>query len=145
MSASQAAVLIEKLQEKGVRLTADGTRLRFRGPRTVLDDTCLAQLRERKLEILELLRTADELESASIVETRESLVAVRIRSRSLGRDLWLARDARTARELCQDETASERLPILLYDEIPKLRGKSSRMLNALLDTKQVFPGAQVVQ
>ena len=56
-----AAELIEELQERGVRLTADGDRLRFRGPREVLTEARLSQLRERKPEVLQLLVVSCQL------------------------------------------------------------------------------------
>ena len=59
--------------------------------------------------------------------------------------LRLARDEQTARELHQSAPAGECLPVLLWAEIPRLRGKSPEMLNALLDTKAVFPTAKVLE
>ena len=38
-----------------------------------------------------------------------------------------------------------RFPVLLFKEIPKLRGKSPEMLDALVDAKAVFPTTKVVE
>ena len=136
-----------ELRGKGVELTAEGEQLHLRAPAGTLTDEVKAQLRDHKPEVLALLRDAvDGLAETSIVlETRAVLVAVRVRSRSLRREVWLARDERTARELHQSAPAGESLPVLLFEEIPKLRGNSPEMLNALLDTKALFPTAKILE
>ena len=73
---------------------------------------------------------------------RTDLAAVRIRSRLLGRELWLARDVETARALVAEGSA---LPVLTFADVPALRGKSGPMLGALLEGLAAFPGARVLQ
>ena len=37
------------------------------------------------------------------------------------------------------------LPVLLFEEIPLLKGKSQAMCRAILDTKAVFPDSRILQ
>ena len=146
MSASQAAVLIEELRSLGVSLSPEGEQLRYRGSRGVITPDLLERIRARKGELLEILRaeTPEDLTESEILETRTGLAAVRIKSRLLGCELWLAHDARTAAEL-RDEMAPEKaLPILLFEDVPRLRGKSPAALRALLEVASVFPGSRFV-
>ena len=50
-----AAALLEKLEPRGIRLSADGRQLRCRAPKGTLSQEDLAQLAEHKAEILMLL------------------------------------------------------------------------------------------
>ena len=140
-----AAGIIERLRGRGITLQAKGDRLRFR-PVDAVSPEMLATLRSRKPELLEELRLEDaSIEDGGILETREDLVAVRVQSRLLGRQVWLARDEQTALELHAEMPRALRLPVLLFDELPLLRGKSQTMLNVLLDAKAVFSGSRLLQ
>ena len=78
-----------------------------------------AQLRDCKPAVMRLLEDGEDdlAANVTVLETREDLVAVRIRSRSLGREVWLARDVETARELHAEMPRAHRLPVLLFDEL----------------------------
>ncbi len=54
-----AAQLLRELQSHGVKMEANGDRLRYEGPRWVLDRQVLAQVRAHKAELLALLSEAD--------------------------------------------------------------------------------------
>lgn len=60
-------------------------------------------------------------------------------SRRLDRELWVARDADAAATLPADS-----LPVVLADELQRLRGLDDTTLRAVLDSKCVFPEARVV-
>ena len=139
---------MEELRALGVSLVPEGEKLRYRGGRGVVTAALLAKIRARKPELLELLqRNPEELDLADepILETRTGLAAVRIRSRLLGCEIWLAHDERTAADLRAEMAPEQTLPVVLYDEIPKFRGKSPAMIRALFEVAKVFPGARLVQ
>ena len=80
------------------------------------------------------------------LDTRERLGAVLLYSRSLDREVWLACDEQVAAEVGAERRAKENeIPVLLFEEIPLLRGKSPKMLQGLLDFAAAFPGSRVVQ
>src|SRR5262245_3763195 len=68
--------------------------------------------------------------------------AWRLYSRRLDRELWVARDADTARALDQDR-ARAGLPVVLAADLERLRGFDGGRLHELLDTVAVFPGARI--
>jgi hypothetical protein len=68
--------------------------------------------------------------------------AWRLRSRRLERELWLARDAEAAAQLDADG-ARDGLPVLLADDLERLRDFDDRRLNDLLDVLIHFPGARI--
>ena len=80
-----------------------------------------------------------------ISKAPQGLRAVLIRSRSLVREVWLARNERAAADLRSEMLPGFELPVLLFEEIPLLKGKSLPMCRALLDTKVVFPGSRLLQ
>ena len=116
---------------------------------------CCRRIRAQKPQLLELLQSGAErpdlaegndlAANAEILETREALIAVRIRSRSLDREVWLARNERAAAELQAEMAPGHELPVLLFEEIPLLKGKSQAMCRAILDTKAVFPDSRILQ
>ncbi len=80
-----------------------------------------------------------------ISEAPQGLLAVLIRSRTLGREVWLARNERAAADLQAEMAAGHELPVLLFEEIPLLRGKSLAMCRVILDAKAVFPDSRILQ
>ncbi len=80
-----------------------------------------------------------------ISEAPQGLRAVLIRSRPLGREVWLARNERAAADLRAEMDPCDELPVLLFEEIPLLKGKSLAMCKAILDTKAVFPDSRILQ
>ena len=145
MSAPSASALMAELRSLGVSLSPEGARLRYRGSREVLTPDLLEKIRERKVELLELLQVPEDLTAAPILETRVDFEAVRVRSRPLGLELWLARDDKVAAELRAEMSRTQRLPVILFEEIPLLRGKSLEMCRALLDVRLVFLEGRLVQ
>lgn len=75
------------------------------------------------------------------LEVREPLGAVLLHSRLLDRDVWLARDECTRAELQAEDPET---PVLLFREVPLLRGKPPALLNSLLDAKVVFRDALLI-
>ena len=57
------ATLLSDLRSRGVELTADGDRLRYRAPRGVLSSCQLSELKSRKVELLALLEGEQQPDS----------------------------------------------------------------------------------
>ena len=70
--------------------------------------------------------------------------AWRLYSRRLDRELWVARDAAAAIALDAD-CARARLPVVLADDLERLRDFDDRRLNNLLDVLIHFPGARLAE
>jgi hypothetical protein len=70
--------------------------------------------------------------------------AWRLYSRRLDRELWLARDAEAAAALDADG-ARGGLPVVLADDLERLRDFDDRRLNDLLDVLIHFPGARIAE
>jgi hypothetical protein len=146
-----AAELITELKSRGVILTphADGEHLRVR-PAEALDPCLLAELKTQRDAVLAELRqrrgeSPVQDDDGSLVDSAEQIGAVLLRSRRFG-DVWLARDDRVADELVAELAATgQATPVLTYAEAPLLRGKSDRMLRALLTAKSALPGSRLLQ
>jgi hypothetical protein len=109
------------------------------------------RLSARRDELIRLLRRPEDsgnsenrlnLDDGDIVEARQDWIAVRLWSRLLNRELWLARDDRTAEELSAEFPG---VPILTLAEVPALKGKPKELLRAILDAKSEFPDARLEQ
>jgi hypothetical protein len=70
--------------------------------------------------------------------------AWRLYSRRLDRELWLARDAVAAAAL-EADGARAGLPVVLADDLERLRELDDRGLNNLLDVLIHFPGARLAE
>ena len=70
--------------------------------------------------------------------------AWRLYSRRLDRELWVARDTTSANELDGDGVRGD-LPVVLADDLERLRELDERRLNNLLDVLIHFPGAWLAQ
>ena len=130
-----AAAFVSSLQESGLELCVEGQELVCRGPKNLLTTDLVEELRRHKPGLLLLLRGS---------EPQEDVGAVFLYSRSLDRELWLARDEQVAAELAA-EFPEEEFPVLLLEDVPLLRGKSPQMIKAILDVAAVFPGSRVVR
>jgi hypothetical protein len=141
-----AAALLGELRERGVEVWAAGDRLRYM-PRSAVDPELRDRLAAHKAELLEALGpepagTMDLLEDGPVLEVRHALVAVRLHSRLLDRELWLARDDRTRDELAAENPGE---PVLTFREAPHLRGKPVELLRAVLEVKAEFEDARWLQ
>ena len=72
-----------------------------------------------------------------VVETNQSILAVKIASTVLNDDIWLILD--------RSFIPHDGLACYYTEEIPLLRGKSMEDLKLIHQTKLIFPGARVVQ
>jgi TubC N-terminal docking domain len=70
--------------------------------------------------------------------------AWRLYSRRLDRELWLARDAKAAAALDADG-ARAGLPVVLADDLERLRDFDDQHLRELLEVLSKFPGARLAQ
>jgi len=70
--------------------------------------------------------------------------AWRLYSRRLDRDLWVARDAEAATGLDADG-ARAGLPLVLADDLERLRNFDDQRLRRLLDVLAMFPGARLAE
>ena len=127
---STAALLLE-LRSRGVTLRAFGNRLLYR-PKDVVSPNLRELLVARKSELLAELQQVD---------TAEVAPTVRIRSPRYG-DLWLAPSAEAAADLVHEFPDT---PVVLYAEVPTLRGMSAEMIVTVLRVKSVFAGARLIR
>ena len=112
----------------------------------------LRRLRERRDELAkpdppgELPRTSEDLVDGPVLDVRADLVAFLLYCPRLDREVWFARDDRAAAELIAKLTADAgpddpTVPVLTFAEVPHLRGKPPELLNAILNVKAEYPGA----
>jgi hypothetical protein len=72
------------------------------------------------------------------------VVAWRLYSRRLDRELWVGRDAAAATALGADG-ARAGLPVVLADDLQRLRAFDDQRLRDVLEVLAVFPGAQLAE
>ena len=139
-----AAAILGELRARGVHLELDGDRLRWRAPSEIPPEL-LEAARQRRLELVELLRRHQaSISDGDPVATRERLGAVLIDSPRFG-EVWIALDPCMAAELVAEEDASEEpRPVLLAEDVARLRGKSQAEIASSLEVLRRFPGARVV-
>ena len=148
------AALWAELRRRKIELRADGDRLLYR-PVDAVTPELRAALRECKAELLALLEQQPsdrhdlscglDLDAALVLEARQEWIAVRLYSRRLDRELWLARDKRTAAELRTQLPGLPDVPVLTFAEVPRLAGKPTERLQAILDVLAKFPDAGWLQ
>ena len=145
-----AAALLSTLRAHGARVRVTGERVRVEGVRADgLPPELLEAARFRRDELLDLLRLEaaphdHDLEAAPIVAARERVGAVLICSRSFG-EVWLALDTCMVPELAAEEAAREApRPVLLVEDVLRLRGKSEPAIRAAFEVARVFPASRVI-
>jgi hypothetical protein len=110
----------------------------------------LAELKAQRDEVLAELRrrqqgVASHGTESPVIDAEEQIAAVRLHSETFG-DAWLAKDEKIAAELIAEiEKAGQWIPVFTFEEVPLLRGKSDRMLRALLTAKAGLPGSRLLQ
>ena len=145
-----AQEIIETLRERGATVRAlAGDQIEV-APRRVLDDELREAIRSHKPDLLAELNkdegTGDILGSDPILETREQLGAVRLRSRRFGCEFWIALAPGMADELRSEESQrSNPRPVLLPEDVASLRGRPPEAVEAVLRVAAAFPGARVIQ
>ena len=147
-----AGALLADLESRGVHVVAEGGSLRCRAPRGALTPADLDELRAHKAEILAELHGASDPVQASpiepntdpILETRQDLGAVLIRSRRFDRDVWLALSEEIAADLRTEEAERPApRPVLLPEDVAALRGKSEAGIRVALEVAAAFPGSRI--
>ena len=138
------AALLSDLHSRGVELTAEGDRLRYRAPRGALSPELLADLRSHKAEILaELTQDGDSAESAALDSGVPA--AVLVDSPRYG-EVWVATDAEIAAAIRIEEQRRDRPRlVMMASDLARLQGKSPEEIQAVLNVFAVFPGAKVLQ
>ena len=142
-----AGELMGVLRRRGVELLTDGDRLGVRpaGRLTPEERTALIAA---KADVLSVLRAeafdGDQLGQLILRTTActPEPSAWRLYSRRLDRELWLARDTQAAAALDADG-ARAGLPVVLADDLARLRDFDDQRLRDLLEALTVFPGARV--
>ena len=146
--------LLADLQSRGVKVIADGQKLRCRGPRGAMKPADLTGLRAHKAEILAELQPAADPGQAGLIghstdpilETRHELGAVRLWSRRFACELWVALDPSMASELRAEESQHPApRPVLDPADVTRLKGKSAETIQAALVALTVFPGSGLIQ
>jgi len=118
-----------------------------------LDATTRSQLRDAHAHLTPRERARLEDESAAGNHLAEMMLravacvpepcAWRLYSHRLDRELWVCRDARALAEL-EADTARNGLPVILADDLERLRGLDDLTLHAVLDCAAQWPGTRVV-
>jgi hypothetical protein len=149
----QAQELLRTLQGRGARLrVAQDGRLGIE-PSSVLTDELRAEVRANRDALVEALRpqpaqaSVSDLTDAPAIAVREQIGAVLLRSPRFGEaEVWVVLEPSMAPELLAEEAGrSEPRPVLLAEDVAKLRGKSDEMIRASLRVLAVFPSARLVQ
>ena len=144
-----AGELMGVLRRRGVELLTDGDRLGVRpaGRLTPEERTALIAA---KADVLSVLRAeafdGDQLGQLILRTTActPEPSAWRLYSRRLDRELWLARDTEAAAALDADG-ARAGLPVVLADDLARLRDFDDQHLRDLLEALAVFPGAKIAE
>lgn len=165
------AHLVDDLLARGVTMEPVGDRLRLVPAKLVTPDE-LQVLREHKAEVLELIRpdftaedvaelraryrddlddqerdqlradaAKDDVLAGAIVQAvacAPEPCAWKLYSKKLERALWVARDMAAVADLPADG-----LPVVLADDLDRLRGWTDQRLAAVLEALAVFPGARL--
>ncbi len=128
-----AAAFLADLRSRGVHLDGGGDRLCYDAPAGVLTDSDRAAIVTHKAELLALLAA-----EAGYPQPATWLLF----SHRLGEELWLARDL-AAFERVRDELGER--PVVLGEELDRLRPLDTATLGAVLEAKVIFgPGTCVV-
>lgn len=147
------SALLGELTELGIEVWAAGDRLLYK-PRSAVGPELLERLKAHKEQILRAYgqhgdhrhdlpvdgADADHLLAGAVVEARSDWVAVRLHSKLLTRDVWLARDAGVAAELSVEFPG---VPVLTFEEIGRLEGMPVELIRVIVETKSIFPNAAV--
>ena len=144
-----AGELMGVLRRRGVELLTDSDRLGVRpaGRLTPEERTALIAA---KADVLSVLRAeafdGDQLGQLILRTTActPEPSAWRLYSRRLDRELWLARDTEAAAALDADG-ARAGLPVVLADDLARLRDFDDQHLRDLLEALAVFPGAKIAE
>jgi TubC N-terminal docking domain len=148
MSAAASALLAD-LRAHDIRLVRDGDRLTVDAPRGTVTPELLEALRLAKTELLELLRMdAPDPEANALNGGAASCRAVRIYSKVLDAELWIAPDEEAARRLEEElRTEGSSLAVVTAAEalvLGKMAEADAReVFRALAKIQHVMPGARL--
>ncbi len=138
------ATLLSDLRRRGVELTAEGDRLRYRAPRGVLSPELLDDLRSHKREILAKLTQYEDSAEEDALKSGVP-VAFLIDSPQYG-EVWVATDAGVAAAIQVEEQQRERpRPVLMAEDVAHLEHKSEKAIRGALNVCAIFPGAKVLR
>lgn len=157
--------VLAALQARGATIRVLGDRLGVE-PSYVLDDDLRSAIRAHREALFVLLAQGvggylsppgNHCNSATVssatedpqlgdpIEVRERLGAVLIRSLRYG-EVWIALDPCMATELAAEEAGRENpRPVLVTEDLVRLRGRSEEAVRAALEVARAFPGARVLQ
>ena len=138
------ATLLSDLRRRGVELTAEGDRLRYRAPRGVLSPELLADLRSHKRELLaELTQCEDSAEAAA---RKPGVPAAFLVGSPRYGEVWVATDAGVAAAIrVEEQHRDQPRPVVMLDDMARLQGKSPEAIQSALNVFAVFPGAKVLR
>jgi len=127
--------LVAHAKQKGLLLALDGEKIRVRGlPKNPEAKALIEEIRQRKNEVIEVLRSNE-----SITDISEGcIVAVKICSRVLEGDIWLAFD--------DDFNPDDGKAVFYGHELEYLKNKTPDELREIHKIKLAFgPGSRVRQ
>ena len=93
---------------------------------------------------VEVVAETPRLQHPTAVACAPDPAAWRLYSRRLDRELWVARDAEAATALDADGARAE-LPVVLADDLERLRDFDDHRLKHCLDVLMHFPGARLAE
>lgn len=136
-----ARALLTVLRTRGVALEPSPEGIRYAAPHGAFTPELRAEVAAHKAELLVLLTRAEPL-PATFDADMGAPVAVWLRGTVIG-DVWLVADAETLAE--QPDIVRSALPVIFFDEVAALRGKTADELRAIGVVKSVLPTARVLQ
>jgi hypothetical protein len=138
-----ATVLLTELRELGATVAVVNGRLRIEARRGVLTPELREALTAYKGEVLALLRSPMKpVEPAFDPQDAGQLVAFKLVNTVIG-DLWLVADEDALAD--HPDIIRSGLPVIFFDEIEQLRGKTVAELRAIGLVKAEFPTSRVLQ
>lgn len=135
------AFLLTELRTRGVELLIDGEILRYRCPKGALTHELRQALTSNKAELMQALALSVSPTPRFDVDDN-TIVAVLLRGTIIG-DCWLVADHEALVEYPEILRAGR--PVVFFDELDQLRGKTTAELQTIGLVKSVFPTGRVLQ
>jgi len=150
--------ILNELQTRRVVLFVEGGALRYRAPKGAITPELRQALIENKTDILTAITSGkganiarqergalDSLSSETAATadlTSGTIAAVKLVNTIIG-DVWLVADDATLSE--HPDIIRGGLPVIFFDEVEQLRGKTPAELKAIGMVKATFPTSRVLQ
>jgi len=138
-----ASALLTALRECGATVAVVNGRLRVEAPRGAVTDEMRRALERHQPELVALVDARDPRRDTPHFEGEGGdIAAVLLRGTVIG-DCWLLADQETLGEY--PELLRSGRPVVFFEEVEQLRGKTKTELQAIGLIKTVFPTGRVLQ